>query len=71
MPKVSIVMPTYNVEKYFRQCIESVINQTLADCHRANVCPEQPNLLYSYLCYLSLSVTIVVTASMIQIIINL
>ena len=30
-PKVSIVMPTYNVEKYFRQCIESVINQTLVD----------------------------------------
>lgn len=31
MPKVSIIMPTYNVEKYFRQCIESVINQTLVD----------------------------------------
>ena len=28
-PEISIVMPTYNVEKYFRQCIESVINQTL------------------------------------------
>ena len=31
MPKVSIIMPTYNVEKYLRQCIESVINQTLTD----------------------------------------
>ena len=31
MPKISIIMPTYNVEKYFRQCIESVINQTLED----------------------------------------
>lgn len=31
MPKVSIVMPAYNVERYFRQCIESVINQTLED----------------------------------------
>ena len=31
MPKVSIVMPTYKVEKYFRQCLESVINQTLTD----------------------------------------
>lgn len=29
--KVSIIMPTYNVEKYFRQCLESVINQTLTD----------------------------------------
>ena len=26
-PKVSIVMPCYNVEKYLPQCIESVINQ--------------------------------------------
>lgn len=31
MPKISVIMPTYNVEKYFRQCIESVINQTLTD----------------------------------------
>ena len=31
MAKVSIIMPTYNVEKYFRQCLESVINQTLED----------------------------------------
>ncbi|MEI0747260.1 glycosyltransferase family 2 protein [Brachyspira pulli] len=31
MPKVSIIMPTYNVEKYFRKCLESVINQTLED----------------------------------------
>lgn len=29
--KVSIVMPTYNVERYFRKCIESVINQTLKE----------------------------------------
>ena len=28
---MSIVMPTYNVEKYFRKCIESVINQTLKE----------------------------------------
>lgn len=31
MPKISVIMPTYKVEKYFRQCIESVINQTLTD----------------------------------------
>jgi glycosyltransferase involved in cell wall biosynthesis len=31
MAKVSIIMPTYNVEKYFRQCLESVIDQTLLD----------------------------------------
>jgi len=27
-PKVSIIVPVYNVEKYFHQCIESLINQT-------------------------------------------
>lgn len=31
MPKVSILIPCYNVEKYIRQCLESVVNQTLQD----------------------------------------
>ena len=31
MPKVSILIPIYNVEKYLRQCLESVVNQTLED----------------------------------------
>jgi glycosyltransferase involved in cell wall biosynthesis len=31
MPKVSIVIPVYNVEKYLRECLDSVINQTLRD----------------------------------------
>lgn len=30
-PKVSIVIPCYNVEKYLRQCLDSVVNQTLRD----------------------------------------
>lgn len=30
-PKVSVVIPCYNVEKYLRQCLDSVINQTLRD----------------------------------------
>jgi len=31
MPKVSIVVPIYNVEKYLRKCLESIENQTLED----------------------------------------
>ena len=30
-PKVSVVIPVYNVEKYLRQCLDSVIHQTLSD----------------------------------------
>lgn len=31
MPKVSIIIPTYNVEAYLKECMESVIRQTLKD----------------------------------------
>ena len=31
MPKVSVLIPVYNVEKYLRQCLDSVCNQTLQD----------------------------------------
>lgn len=30
-PKVSIIVPVYNVEKYLNQCIQSLLNQTLKD----------------------------------------
>lgn len=30
-PKVSVIVPVYNVEKYLRQCLDSLINQTLKD----------------------------------------
>ncbi|MBQ3235624.1 MAG: glycosyltransferase [Clostridia bacterium] len=31
MPKVSVVVPVYNAERYLNKCIESLINQTLRD----------------------------------------
>lgn len=31
MPKVSVIVPVYNVEKYLKECLDSIINQTLQD----------------------------------------
>ena len=31
MHKISIIIPIYNVEKYLRECLESIVNQTLND----------------------------------------
>lgn len=31
MPKVSVIIPVYNSEKYLKECIESALNQTLKD----------------------------------------
>lgn len=30
-PKISVIIPVYNVEKYLRECLDSVVNQTLKD----------------------------------------
>lgn len=31
MPKISVIIPVYNTERYLSECLESVISQTLAD----------------------------------------
>ncbi len=31
MPKVSVIIPVYNVEQYLKRCLDSVFNQTLKD----------------------------------------
>lgn len=30
-PKVSVIIPIYNTEPYLRECLDSVVNQTLRD----------------------------------------
>ena len=30
-PKISVIVPVYNVELYLRKCIESILNQTFLD----------------------------------------
>ena len=30
-PKISVIIPVYNVEKYLAECIESILNQTFND----------------------------------------
>ena len=31
MPEVSVIVPVYNVEKYLRQCLDSIVRQSLKD----------------------------------------
>ena len=31
MPKISLIIAVYNVERYLRECLDSVVNQTLKD----------------------------------------
>ena len=30
-PKISVIIPVYNVEKYLGECLDSIVNQTLKD----------------------------------------
>ena len=30
-PKISVIIPIYNVEKYLRRCLDAIKNQTFTD----------------------------------------
>ena len=51
-PKVSVIIPVYNVEQYLRQCLDSVINQTYTnfECICINDCSTDNsyNILKEY-----------------------
>lgn len=49
MPKVSIIVPVYNVEKYLNRCVKSLQNQTLTDIEIILVDDESPDNC-PYLC---------------------
>lgn len=43
MPKVSVIVPIYNVEKYLARCMDSLLHQTLKDIEIIMVDDESPD----------------------------
>ena len=51
-PKVSIILPVYNVEPYLRQCLDSIVNQTMREiqiiCINDGSTDSSPAILEEY-----------------------
>ncbi len=48
-PKISVIIPVYNVEKYLRECLDSVVNQTFKDIEIICIDDGSKDLSYSIL----------------------
>lgn len=48
-PKVSVIIPVYDVESYLRDCLDSVVNQTLKEIEIICVDDESPDGCYNIL----------------------
>ena len=52
MVKVSVIIPVYNVEPYLKQCMDSVVGQTLKDieiiCVDDGSTDDSPEILKEY-----------------------
>lgn len=52
MPRISVIIPVYNVEKYLKECLDSVIEQTFSDieiiCVNDGSTDNSLNILNSY-----------------------
>ena len=52
MAKVSVILPIYNVSEYLRECLDSVVNQTLTDieiiCVNAGSTDASPETIQEY-----------------------
>ena len=50
--KISIIIPVYNVEKYLKKCLQSVINQTIPEieiiCVNDGSTDESPQILEEF-----------------------
>ena len=52
IPKISIIIPVYNAENYLRECLDSIINQTLKEieviCIEDGSSDSSVTILYDY-----------------------